>query len=55
MERRQLVILVVILLIVLSVSVVGFRLTREPEDLVSMTLDKVAVNPGERFTLRIEN
>lgn len=42
-------------LLLLSVSIIGFRLTREPTDLVSITLDKKEVNSSEALSLRIRN
>lgn len=55
MGRKRVITLALVSLIVLSASGIGLRLTRDPVDLVSVTLDKKEVSPNEKLTLRINN
>ncbi len=46
---------IIVVVLVLSVGVIGFRLTRKPFDLVEITLNKRIVDQDESLTLTIHN
>ena len=55
MNRRRLVLLITLLLFLTPIIIMGYRTTRPPEDLVTVSLNKKTIRPGEDLTLRISN
>lgn len=54
-SRRQIVVNIVLVILVLNVGVLGYRLTRAPVELVDVTLNKITINPGEELTMTTHN
>jgi hypothetical protein len=55
MNRRRLVLFIAVLLFLTPVSILGFRMTRTPEELVPMTISKTTIKTSEDLTLSVIN